>query len=125
MLHVSRAVNAQSAQIAVADSSVGNAPVAAVRQRGAGTPGTWSDWNVLFGRRNVLGAVSQAAGVPTGGLLERGSNANGEFVRFADGTLICTRTNLSAANASTAVGSLFASANIAWTFPAAFAAAPW
>ena len=38
----------------------------------------------LFGRNNILGTVSQTAGVPTGAIVERGSNANGEFVRFAD-----------------------------------------
>ncbi len=121
-LHMSRAPNAQGAQIAVRDSSDVQVPLAAVRHR-SGT-GTWSTWNVLFGRLNLLGAVTQTGGVPTGAVIERGSNANGEFVRFADGTLICTRANLSAANASTALGSLFASANIAWTFPATFVAAP-
>lgn len=38
---------------------------------------------------NVLGTVSQAGGVPTGALIERGSNANGDYARFADGTQIC------------------------------------
>ncbi|MEZ5796711.1 MAG: DUF2793 domain-containing protein [Paracoccaceae bacterium] len=84
----------------------------------------WSPWRPLFGRHNVLGPVSQSGGSPTGAVVERGSNANGDYVRFADGTQICTRVNLSAANASTALGSLFRSANISWTFPAAFAAAP-
>ena len=41
--------------------------------------------------RNVLGTVSQSGGLPTGAIIQRGSNANGEFVRFADGTQICTR----------------------------------
>ena len=39
-----------------------------------------------YSRENILGTVSQAAGVPTGEIIERGSNANGEYVRFADGT---------------------------------------
>ena len=43
---------------------------------------------LIFGRRSILGAVSQSAGVPTGAVIQRGSNANGEFVRFADGTQI-------------------------------------
>ncbi len=38
---------------------------------------------------NVLGTVSQLEGVPTGAIIERGSNANGEYIRFADGTQIC------------------------------------
>lgn len=44
----------------------------------------------LYRRSNILGIVSQSAGVPTGAIIERGSNANGDYVRFADGTLMCT-----------------------------------
>jgi hypothetical protein len=43
----------------------------------------------IYNRGNILGTVSQSSGVPTGAIIERGSNANGEFVRYADGTLIC------------------------------------
>ncbi|MCV2890892.1 DUF2793 domain-containing protein [Ruegeria aquimaris] len=43
-----------------------------------------------YGPGNILGAVSQSADVPTGAIIERGVNANGDFVRFADGTQICT-----------------------------------
>ena len=46
---------------------------------------------VVFGRANLLGTVSQSGGVPTGAVIERGSNANGEYVKFADGTMIATR----------------------------------
>jgi hypothetical protein len=87
--------------------------------------GAWSAWFRQIDSGNLLGSVSQSGGAPTGAVIERGSNANGEYVRFADGTQICTRTTLSAANASTATGSLFrSSASVTWTFPAAFAAAP-
>ncbi|WP_312834490.1 hypothetical protein [Comamonas sp.] len=37
----------------------------------------------------IVGTVSQSGGVPTGAIIQRGSNANGEFIRFADGTQIC------------------------------------
>lgn len=60
-------------------------------------------------RGNVLGTVGQSAGVPTGALIERGSNANGEYLRFADGTQICTR-----AVATLATGALVV------TLPASF-----
>lgn len=50
-------------------------------------------WNQLYAQRTVLGSVSQAAGVPTGALIETGSNANGSYVRFADGLQICTKAN--------------------------------
>lgn len=42
-----------------------------------------------YGPGNLLGTVSQSGGVPTGAVIERGSNANGEYVKFADGTMIC------------------------------------
>lgn len=37
-----------------------------------------------------VGAVSENEGVPTGAIIESGSNANGTYVKFADGTMICT-----------------------------------
>ena len=43
-----------------------------------------------FRQGNILGTVSQSGGVPTGAIIERGSNANGEFVKYADGTMICS-----------------------------------
>ncbi len=45
--------------------------------------------DVAFRRGNVLGPVSLAGGVPTGALIEYGTNANGSYMRFADGTQIC------------------------------------
>ncbi len=50
------------------------------------TAGIWYPAVRLFHTGNILGTVSQSAGVPTGAIIERGSNANGEYVRFADGT---------------------------------------
>ncbi|MGI0548835.1 hypothetical protein ACRCO1_30890, partial [Pseudomonas aeruginosa] len=32
----------------------------------------------LYSRDSILGAVSQSSGVPTGAVIDRGSNANGE-----------------------------------------------
>lgn len=86
--------------------------------------GAWREWQEIFHQGSVLGTVSQTAGVPTGALIERGSNANGTYVRFADGTMRCFRINLSVANASTADGSLFRSADVTWTYPSPFIAAP-
>ncbi|WP_112311310.1 DUF2793 domain-containing protein [Pseudogemmobacter bohemicus] len=74
----------------------------------------------VFARSNILGPVSQAAGVPAGAVIERGSNANGEYIRYADGTQICWRNTLSVASASTALGSGFTSAALTWTYPVAF-----
>jgi hypothetical protein len=76
------------------------------------TPGAIT-WSQVYGQRGILATVSQSSGVPTGGLIERGSNANGEYVRFADGTLICTHS-LAASSGAAAT----------WTFPSSFIAAP-
>lgn len=67
---------------------------------------------------DILGTVSQASGVPTGAIIERGTNANGEYVRFADGTQIGV-IKISAA-------SIASNANrvVTWTYPIAFAARP-
>jgi len=36
----------------------------------------------------MLGTVSQVSGVPTGAIVERGSNAAGEFTKYLDGTVV-------------------------------------
>ena len=97
---------------------------ARVTTQGLDAPNLTRGGSQVFSRNNILGTVSQSGGVPTGAIVQRGTTADGEFVRFADGTQICVRAGLSAANAATALGALFRSANVAWTFPAAFAAAP-
>lgn len=75
--------------------------------------------------QDMVGTVSQSGGVPTGAIIERGSNANGEYVRYADGTQICTATLGTSQTCETAAGNLWVSAsNVTWTFPIAFSAAP-
>ena len=78
-----------------------------------------------YGKNNILGTVSQAAGVPTGAVIERGSNANGTYVRFADGTQICTYTSEGVEILSTAYAGVFLSdgEQAAKPFPAAFVGA--
>lgn len=68
---------------------------------------------------NVLGTVSQLEGVPTGAIIERGSNANGEYIKFADGTMICFAKALSATNLTLNVWKEYI-----YTLPAAFYSAP-
>ena len=86
--------------------------------------GSWQAWALAFGQATLLGPVAQSGGVPTGAVIERGTAASGEFVRFADGTQICTSAGVTVPNASTGSGALFRSATVAWTFPRAFAVAP-
>lgn len=94
-----------------------------VRGRAAGAP-AWGAWQRVLTNDLILGTVSQAAGVPTGAVIETGSNSNGTWTRFADGAMQCIRTNLSATNISTADGAIFRSANVGWNYPASFVSAP-
>jgi hypothetical protein len=55
------------------------------------TSGAKSAWQELAYTSDVAQAVANLVGTMAGGaIIERGSNANGEYVRFADGTQICT-----------------------------------
>ena len=81
--------------------------LAVIRSNDSGA--TWGDVNFLFGTDNLLGTVSQSGGVPTGAVIERSTNSNGEYVRFADGTQICTHRIASSTSAA-----------VTWTFPVAF-----
>jgi hypothetical protein len=86
--------------------------------------GTWQAWRKIFHSYNVLGTVGRSGGIPTGSLFERGSNGNGEYARFTDGTQICQRV-LSVGTVMVAQGALFSgNAPTTWTFPAAFIATP-
>ncbi len=98
---------------------------AAVQQGAADTtPGRLMRADYGYGPGNLLGTVGQSGGVPTGAAIERGSGTGGEYVRFADGTQICTHVQ-SVPATDTAEGAMYVSASDAvWTFPAAFAAAP-
>jgi hypothetical protein len=77
----------------------------------------------VYGKTNILGTVTESSGVPTGAIMEYGSNANGSFLKFADGTMICKLTTPTLTS-STAVGNMFTSAASTRTYPAAFTAAP-
>ncbi|OJF97563.1 gp53-like domain-containing protein [Pararhizobium antarcticum] len=78
---------------------------------GTSWPNAWFKINP-----QMVGTVAQSSGVATGAIVERGSNANGEYVRFADGTQICwgSITITPVANTPTS-GSV--------TFPASFTSA--
>ena len=59
-------------------------------------------------------------------VIERGSNANGEFVRYADGTQICTKTFLNIGPINLTYGSAFRSNDFSsGSAPAAFVTSPF
>ena len=68
----------------------------------------------VFKQSNILGTVSESGGVPTGAIIERGSNSNGEFVKYADGTLICYGEIVAPSGTGTG------EKNRDWTFPVSF-----
>lgn len=77
---------------------------------------------VFFHRGNILGTVTQSGGVPTGAVMQYGSNANGEFIRYADGTQIAWRVFNMPSSQTVAGESYWNGAS--WNFPAAFTAVP-
>lgn len=99
------------------DGGSGVASGAAVQQSATDTtPGRLmrSDWG--YGPGNILGSVTEAAGQPTGAVIERGSTAAGEYLRLADGTQICwIRADLSYDTGQRL--------SFDWTFPQTFGGA--
>lgn len=68
----------------------------------AGTPAAACTTLGAYQKSSILGTVSQSAGVPTGAIIETGTNANGRYIKYADGRLSCTQTVL--ANATLTPG---------------------
>ncbi|WOI34181.1 hypothetical protein R1T40_05470 [Tritonibacter scottomollicae] len=84
--------------------------------------GVWGAWSAHYGQGNLLGMVSESGGTPTGAVIERGSNANGEYVRFADGTQLCTRyVGLGSRSSSSEQGGLHRTVTYSFGLPASFA----
>lgn len=109
LLHWERVAGGVSSQLIVTDTGE-----LGVRARG-GT-GEWTAPARFYSDKNVVGTVSQANGKPTGALFERGANANGEYVKLPDGTLILyfPRQTVSV---STAEGAGYTSAQVVLSYP--------
>jgi len=108
VLHIAHASDGTASQLALRSAGVTINDMRLRRKSG----GAWQPWAKVFHSENLLGTVSQTAGAPTGAVIERGANANGEYVKFADGTLICTTSGI------TLVYSTADLINYTWTFPA-------
>ncbi|MEL6419308.1 MAG: DUF2793 domain-containing protein [Pseudomonadota bacterium] len=104
VLHLGQVGNAYVQQAQASDG--------AVWSRGM-VGGVWTNWAQSFTSANVVGPVSQVAGVPGGAVIETARNGNGQYVRYADGTQQCFHAR-----------SLFTSGAATWVFPAAFVEPP-
>ncbi|MCP4824950.1 MAG: hypothetical protein GY892_12675, partial [Shimia sp.] len=62
-------------------------------QGGAGSASDPLFWTEIFHRHNLVGTVAESSGTPTGAVMESGTNANGSYIRWADGTQFCTNAN--------------------------------
>jgi hypothetical protein len=118
--HAARFGVAQHAQIACSVAS----DKIYVRRLNASNPAVWFPWREIYHAGSILGTVAQSGGTPTGAVIERGSNANGDYVRFADGTQICTRSGIATTSVTTPDGALFRGGNFTVTLPASFVAPP-
>lgn len=73
----------------------------------------------------IVGTVSQSGGLPTGALMEYGTNSGGEFWKFASGLMICTK-KVALGPTSFAAGPIFTCVSAAvGAMPAVFAANPY
>ncbi|CAI8712712.1 pyocin knob domain-containing protein [Pseudomonas sp. IT-P291] len=79
--------------------------------------GTWTAWGRVVTSTNMLGTVSTAGGLPTGSIFQSGTNANGWYIRYADGTQMCWTATASLVP-PIGVGS------VSWTYPIAFITPP-
>ena len=81
---------------------------------------------IAYTKANIVGGVSQSGGVPTGAVIETGSNANGEWTKWADGTMICSGFKAPAASGgfSSFGGIFYLGPYAAYTFPQAFVGSP-
>jgi len=70
----------------------------------------------------ILGTVSMAGGLPTGDIFQSGSTANGKYIKYASGEMICYGvTGSVTANITTASGSMFFT-SLSGAFPVSFLA---
>lgn len=108
------ALNNQFGPKLAALGTTGNYDILPVSKGGTGNA-TGTAQKLVAGA--MVGTVSQSSGLPSGAIFERGSNANGEYTKFADGTMICHSPTISISLSA-------ASGSATWTFPGAFAFVP-
>ncbi|MFM1691806.1 hypothetical protein [Aeromonas salmonicida] len=78
------------------------------------------DISDVYKKRNIIGLVGQSGGIPTGAIIERGSNANGEYTKYADGTMECYATYTDSSHTTIAYGSVHSKLMSNITMPVTF-----
>lgn len=78
---------------------------------------------VAYTRTNAVGTVTQSGGTPTGAIVESGTNANGSYTKYADGTMICEYQLVASFTTNLAFGSIWQSGTSTFTFPVPFVGA--
>ncbi|AUZ81337.1 hypothetical protein [Aeromonas sp. ASNIH1] len=78
-----------------------------------------------FDSKNAVGTVSQDNGLPTGAIVETGENANGMYIKFLGGLMVCfCNLSVSSFAVTAAVGGIFQSAaTVTVNYPATFVGA--
>lgn len=97
----------------------------AVSNSGSATAPAGSSAGVIhtqFDTNNILGAVSMLDGVPVGGIVESGENANGMYIKFAGGLMLCfCKLDVSGIAVTSQGGSIFQNATaVRVNYPATF-----
>lgn len=82
------------------------------------------DFTASYNQKNILGPVSQVGGIPTGAIIESGSNVNGRYTKYANGDMVCTAHLVFGTTVKGGHGSIFISPTLVWTFPAQFVNTP-
>lgn len=73
---------------------------------------------------DIVGSVSQSGGVPTGAIIEHGSNANGRYTKYADGTMECWAVQIITEAVATGFSGGYIGSTNPWVFPAPFFGEP-
>jgi hypothetical protein len=75
----------------------------------------------IFARSNILGTVSYSGGVPTGAIIESGSNPNGSWTKWADGRMECKFLDTAGQTTTDVSNGVYVSLTAkTWTFPQEF-----
>jgi hypothetical protein len=121
-LHFSRSTNVESQLVIGWAAGNGN-----LGFRIRPTDSAWNPWRKVYDSGNSVGTVADTAGVQTGALMEYGENANGEYWKYANGQLICRRTDILASQAVTSpngTGLFFSPAQPRKSYAMPFVTAP-